>query len=124
MAYSFQIYLLDHPCLHPAAPHRPTPHVLKPYDVTIYPQCLGRTFQHLLHLDTLVGKVLKCLLSPGGVTALNLVYLLHNNIGCSVCRCMFSISGFHDHAPANICGNFEGGKFGMSISFSRNSLVD
>lgn len=106
---------LDHPFLHPAASHRPTPYILEPYNVDLYPHCLGRTFQHLSHLDTVVGKIIQGLVAPGGVTESALVLLIQDNVGCPVCRCMFSRAGFLDHAPEGKCKNHGDGSISMCL---------
>lgn len=100
------------PCIHPLNDSI-LPPILQPYDVRIYPRCLGRTLQHLQYVSTWTGLMIECLNSPYGLTGSAFTSLVCESIPCDCCLCVFSIDGYTAHIVAGRCGNRRGPPVGM-----------
>ncbi|KAG6836006.1 hypothetical protein H0H93_012313 [Arthromyces matolae] len=94
-----------YPEQHPAADLKNTHRVLQPYDSTIFPNCLNRTFAHLQYMSTNIGRVIRELHSSIGIRHEALLALISDATTCSACRCIFSVDGFNAHIENNTCRN-------------------
>ncbi|KAJ7866865.1 hypothetical protein B0H13DRAFT_1897852 [Mycena leptocephala] len=98
---------IENPSSHLAFP-RPdtsTHRVLQPYDESFYPGCLQRTFQELQFLHTDLGRALRALNSTVGISSDILQEIIRDCTDYTVCKCQFTLDGFHRHIRGGFCGN-------------------
>lgn len=81
------------------------PTVLTEYSVVYKPNCHIRTFNHLQYIDTLIGRLIRDLVSDSGIpaNAFNILRLQAHK--CFGCECMFSIDGYNAHIHQGLCAN-------------------